>query len=267
MERVDAHRDEVAFLRLAGVVEDQLLLLAVDRLDARFPLAEPDDAEHGRRLAGEDLDDAGDVIGTAGLAGARRASTRSPTPGAGPRRSRADGKHDARRVAVLVRPLGGLAVNSPSRSRPVTSSTVTEGSSPGRVRRPCSRSTSPSSASSLISAFSAMRSAVPLTPKARAMSRWPVLPGCSAMKARISSRVGTCRSVFGFAMAGQVRSRPRFASLWPWAWPSAWPRPWPSASPWPSPVSPGPCRPWRRAARARSPGSRSPGPCPWAGWR
>src|SRR5690606_5215998 len=32
----------------------------------------------------------------------------------------------------------------------------------------------------------------PLTPKARAISRKPALPGCSAMKARISSRVGGC---------------------------------------------------------------------------
>ena len=119
-----------------------------------------------------------------------RASTRSPMPAGGAvsrrlstMRMRGGGPFSSSQVA-------GRAKYSPSRSRPVISSTVTGGSAPGRVslrREPAIR---PSSAISRNSSFSATRSP-PFTPKARAISRLPASPVVLARKSRMSCFEGS----------------------------------------------------------------------------
>jgi hypothetical protein len=83
----------------------------------------------------------------------------------------------------------GVAINSPSLSRLVMSASVTLGSAPGWCSLLRLDSTRPSSASSRNMRLSSTRRSF-FRLKARAISRVPTLPGCSPMKARISSLLG-----------------------------------------------------------------------------
>src|SRR5215218_9646495 len=88
----------------------------------------------------------------------------------------------------------GEAMSSPSRSRPVTSATMTGGSCPVLLTPLRRRSTTPSVSSSFSFCFSQMRSP-PWMLKARAISRLPTLPGALATKVTRSSREGRRGSV------------------------------------------------------------------------
>ncbi len=103
VERVTLDADEVAFLGVPGVFQDEFLLLAVDRLDAGFPLAEPHDAERRLGRAGKNLDDARDVIRA--VRSARREAGENAIAEARRRGAAARSRqHDARRV-LFVGPL------------------------------------------------------------------------------------------------------------------------------------------------------------------
>ena len=125
--------------------------------------------------------------------GVRRASTRSPMPGA---RCRPPGRPFSE--AITTRGASphssshsvGTPIGSPESSMPSTVKSVTEGRSPGRRRRFLRPSIRPSSASSRRIRFSAIFSP-PESPKARAISRLPALPACSDTNSRIASRVGS----------------------------------------------------------------------------
>ena len=85
----------------------------------------------------------------------------------------------------------GRAVTSPSGSAPVTSSTAISGRDCGgatRLLRP--RSTAPSASRSFRSSFSFSRSALPLSLKARAISRLPTGVALLRMKERTVSLSG-----------------------------------------------------------------------------
>ncbi len=88
----------------------------------------------------------------------------------------------------------GRAMNSPSLSRLTISSTVTGGRTPGRVSLRREPAINPSSAISRKSAFSAIRS-LPLTPKARVISRLPASLLALARKSRISCFEGSLPTV------------------------------------------------------------------------
>ena len=92
----------------------------------------------------------------------------------------------------------GTASRSPSRSREKISARTTVGKRPALCRLLRRRSIAPSASSSFKTRFSPILSE-PLMPKARAISRLPILDGVlspkasrsRAMKAKISSRVGS----------------------------------------------------------------------------
>src|SRR6476469_3287849 len=119
-----------------------------------------------------------------------RASTRSPMPAAGPlscllsaMRMRGGGPCSSGQLA-------GRAMNSPWESRSTISSTVTDGTTPGRWSLRREPAISPSSAISRNSSFRATRSP-PLTPKARAISRLPACTLAPCRKSRISCLEGS----------------------------------------------------------------------------
>ena len=119
-----------------------------------------------------------------------RANTRSPTPAVGAlERAWLTMLTIGASPSVSSSHCTGRASSPPSRSRSVTSSTVTPGRVPGWAKRlPCFL-IRPSSCNSPNMALRAMR-CCPFNPKARATSRFPPWFGFSVMKARTSSRVG-----------------------------------------------------------------------------
>ena len=110
----------------------------------------------------------------------------------------------------------GIAINSPSESRPVMSATSTDGTCPGLLSFLPRRSTSPSRPNPRSKAFIAGFPV--LRPKARAMSRLPTSPEREAMKARTSSREGRA----GDCLRGGLTKKRAGAGLFPshnvWRW-------------------------------------------------
>src|SRR5947207_636049 len=148
-----------------------------------------------------------------------RSSARSPTPAAVP---------GCGRRGIWMRIFGGspfstsshsvgVAVNSPSLSRPVMSTIMVAGSAAvSLILRPRLAIT-PSSASSRRMRFNSARSAF-FRPNSRAISRVPTFPGCARMKATRASGVGKLLSRFlGTLSAGLAGAflRRRFGS---WRW-------------------------------------------------
>ena len=168
-------------------------LLLVDRHQA--PAAAWQRAENAERAdlgLVDDLDDAAGIAdGIISPVSSTRSSARSPTPATSPgrafaRRGDADFRHRA--VGVLV-PFGRggdqLAVG-------VAAGDIGErdvGQGAGVMQLLRSASTRPSSASSRSMRLSSTRRSF-FRLKARAISRVPILPGFSPMKARISSLLG-----------------------------------------------------------------------------
>src|SRR5450432_69614 len=83
----------------------------------------------------------------------------------------------------------GVAINSPSLSRPVTSAITVAGRAAGSLIFLPRFSIVPSSASSRRMRLSSTRSAF-FRPNSRAISRVPTFPGCARMKATRASRSG-----------------------------------------------------------------------------
>ena len=120
-----------------------------------------------------------------------RSSARSPTPAAVP---------GCGRRGTWMRIFGGaplstsshsvgVAINSPSASRPLISAITVAGRVAGSAIFLPRFSITPSSASSRRMRFSSARSAF-FRPNSRAISRVPTLPGCARTKATMASRAG-----------------------------------------------------------------------------
>ena len=208
-----------------------------------------------------------------------RASTRSPTPmlasmsTSGPRALcgaiRTSGRSPSSSHTA------GLAMRSPSSSRPVTSRIVTEGRPPFLRRLLRSPDSMPSSVMLASRRLKSTRCG-PRTPKARAISRLPTLVGDVLMNSMISSRPGSPSRLGGppfwlpFGLRGmsgclaeghgalRSRRRPSPASWSPDPWRACRLRPCPtlhfSPPAWPRPplyaqASSFSTGPWRRARR------------------
>ena len=178
-----------------GDVQFAAGLLLVDRNQPPAAAGQgAEDSEHAGLGVIDDLDDAAAIDGASRRA--RRAFRRATARG---RRRRPRCPAAARR-GTWMRIFGGsplstsshsagVAINSPSLSRPVMSAITVGGRAAGSLIFLPRLVIVPSSASSRRMRFSSTRSAF-LRPNSRAISRVPTFPGCARMKATMASRLG-----------------------------------------------------------------------------